>query len=558
MKSKQLQLNNQVGLYMRLSQEDEREGESVSIENQKMILEKYVQERGWEIVDEYIDDGWSGTNFDRPDVQRLLEDAKIGRINTIIVKDLSRFGRNYIQVGEFVDYIFPAFGIRFIALNDNVDTGDRNSTGMDMMPIVNVFNEWHSASTSKKIRAVFVAKAKAGQFKATYIPYGYLKGTEEVPLIVDEETAPIVRRIFEMRASGMGKQRIATELTRCGIPTPSERRKRRFGVVPVNRNRHGWSPQSVKEMLCNPVYIGNLAQQRTTTVSYKNKKIIRRPESEWIVIEHTHEPIINAELWAKCREIDASVSHGKSNKQGEVKPLSGLVYCPECGAKHRLMWYPVKRKGAYTGEKTSTFNCSEFLSFGKRNCHSKAIKEAILNEIVLRDIRSKAELVITDEQAARNDFLKRKAHYLSQQTNADGRTRRAKEKRMGELSELISSIYEDKVMRRIPEEVCVELLRKYQSEKSTLQQELEEMDTHEQKVQQATADVDEFIRRLKKYVDMTELDRTAAMELIEYITVGQVPQDKSEPREIHIYYKLIDKTPPPERKYVDNSTSDDV
>ncbi len=541
MKSKQIQLNNQVGLYMRLSQEDEREGESVSIENQKMILEKYAQERGWEIVDEYIDDGWSGTNFDRPDVQRLLEDAKIGRINTIVVKDLSRFGRNYIQVGEFVDYIFPAFGIRFIALNDNVDTGDRNSTGMDMMPIVNVFNEWHSASTSKKIRAVFVAKAKAGQFKATYIPYGYLKGSDGVPLIVDEETAPVVRQIFEMRAAGMGKKHIATVLTKSGIPTPSERRKKRFGVPPVNPNRHGWSAEYVKEMLSNPVYIGNLAQQRTTTVSYKNKKIVKRPEKDWIVVENTHEPIISRELWDRCREIDTSVSHGKKTKQGEVKPLSGLVYCPECGAKHRIMWYSIIRKGVNTGERAATFNCSEFLSRGKENCHSKAIKESILNEIVLQDIRSKAELVIRDEQAARNTFMRRKTQYLTQQANADGKTHKAKERRIEELSELISSIYEDRVMKRIPEEVCIELLQKYQREKSSLQKQLEEMDDLEQRTKQATADVDEFIRRLKKYVDMTELDRTAAMELIEYITVGCVPKDKATPREIHIYYKLIDK-----------------
>ena len=541
MKSKQEQLNNQVGLYMRLSQEDEREGESVSIENQKMILEKYAQERGWEIVDEYIDDGWSGTNFDRPDVQRLLEDAKIGRINTIIVKDLSRFGRNYIQVGEFVDYIFPAFGIRFIALNDNVDTGDRNSTGMDMMPIVNVFNEWHSASTSKKIRAVFVAKAKAGQFKATYIPYGYLKGSDGIPLIVDEETAPVVRRIFEMRAAGMGKKHIATALTKSGIPTPSERREKRFGVPPVNPNRHGWSAEYVKEMLSNPVYIGNLAQQRTTTVSYKNKKVVKRPEKDWIVVENTHEAIVSRELWDRCREIDASVSHGKKTKQGEVKPLSGLVYCPECGAKNRIMWYSIIRKGVNTGERAAIFNCSEFLSRGKENCHSKAIKESILNEIVLQDIRSKAELVIKDERSAREAFMRRKTQYLTQQANADGKTRKAKERRIEELSELISSIYEDRVMKRIPEEVCIELLQKYQREKSSLQKQIEEMDDIENRAKQATADVDEFIRRLKKYVDMTELDRTAAMELIEYITVGCVPKDKKTPREIHIYYKLIDK-----------------
>ncbi len=536
------QQQNNVGLYLRLSQEDEREGESLSIENQKIILEKYVTERGWKLIDEYIDDGYSGTNFNRPGVQRLLEDAKNGKIDTIIVKDLSRFGRNYIQVGQFIDYLFPSNGIRFIAIADNVDTADRTSTALDMMPIVNVFNEWHSASTSKKIKAVFVANAKAGKFKATYIPYGYLKGTgiDGAPLVVDEETAPIVRRIFEMRASGMGKQHISTVLTKDGIPTPSQRRNKTFGVLPVNKNRKGWSSQSVKEMLCNQVYIGNLAQQRTTTVSYKNKKLIKRPESEWIITENTHEPVISKELWNKCREVDASVSHGKVNKQGEVRPLSGLVYCPECGAKMRLMYYPVLKKGVKTGERTSAFNCSEFLSHGKHNCNSKVIKERILNELVLRDIREKAQQIEIDEDSAREEFYKRKSQQLNNQTNVDSKRLKVAEKRQQELSQLIQSVYEDKVLKRIPE-VCVELLRKYQEEKTVLETEIAELKAKAETVSQATADVDEFIRRVKQYASLTELDRTTAMNLIEYITIGRVPKDKTTPREIHIYYKFLDQ-----------------
>ena len=189
------------GLYFRLSQEDERQGESLSIDNQRHILRKYAEEHGFEIHDEYIDDGVSGTTFDRPQVQRLLDDAKTGVINTIIVKDLSRFGRNYIEVGQYIDYVFPAFGIRFIAIQDNVDTENRNSNAMEMMPIMNVFNEWHAANTSKKIRAVWKAKANEGVFHGKKASYGYIKGTDSKrTLIIDEEVAPIVRRIFEMYA----------------------------------------------------------------------------------------------------------------------------------------------------------------------------------------------------------------------------------------------------------------------------------------------------------------------------------------------------------------------
>lgn len=219
--SKQIN-NTKAGLYYRLSKDDERAGESLSIENQKRILEKYAHENGFDIVDEYIDDGWSGTNFDRPGVQRLLEDAKNGRINVILVKDLSRFGRNYIEVGRYTDYLFPTFNIRFIALGDNVDSAMQTG-GMDMTPIMNVFNEWHAATTSKKIRAVIEANAKAGKYRATYAPYGYFKSTDEKKLpIRDEPAASNVLRMFEMRASGISPSKIAQTLNDEKIPTAAD------------------------------------------------------------------------------------------------------------------------------------------------------------------------------------------------------------------------------------------------------------------------------------------------------------------------------------------------
>lgn len=197
MKSKQRKLNNRVGAYYRLSRDDDQPNESLSIDNQRKILTRYIEENDLELVDEYIDDGISGTTFNRPSVQRLLEDAKHGRIDTIIVKDLSRFGRNYIEVGMYLDYIFPSYGIRFIALTDNIDTADKDSSAMEMMPIMNVFNEWHAANTSKKIRSVFEMKAKMGIYMTTYAAYGYKKGNDERRLpIFDEAVSGNVHRIF--------------------------------------------------------------------------------------------------------------------------------------------------------------------------------------------------------------------------------------------------------------------------------------------------------------------------------------------------------------------------
>ena len=262
---------------------------------------------------------------ERPGVQRLLEDAKAGKINLIICKDLSRFGRNYIQVGQYTDYIFPMYNIRFIALNDNIDTAKSDSASMDMLPIMTVFNEWHAANTSKKLRAVFEANAKSGKYKTNYPPYGYMKGTDKnCTPIVDPYSSEIVRRIFEMRAAGYSIKKIAQHLNDEHILVPSDYYYQSIGKVNPYQTAHLWSAGTVKRILNNPVYIGKLVQLRTTTVSYKNHKTVFRDESERAVKENNHEAIISQELWDKVHEIEESVSRGKRTKEGVTMPLSGL------------------------------------------------------------------------------------------------------------------------------------------------------------------------------------------------------------------------------------------
>ena len=244
------QTDYNVGIYLRLSKDDERQGESLSIENQRKMLTDYVSEQGWTLYDEYVDDGYSGTDFNRPSVQRLLDDAKSGKINLIICKDLSRFGRNYIMVGQYTDYIFPMYGIRFIALTDNVDTANSESAGMDMMPIMNIFNEWHSANTSKKLRAVHASGAKSGKYYATYCAFGYLKSDDgkRTP-VIDPYAAPIVRRIFEMRASGESMRNIADVLNSEHIPTPMDYQYKRIGKNDPHDYTHIWASSNVKLIL---------------------------------------------------------------------------------------------------------------------------------------------------------------------------------------------------------------------------------------------------------------------------------------------------------------------
>ena len=536
--------NKKAGIYLRLSKDDERAGESLSIENQRRILEKYVAEQGFELIDCYIDDGYSGTSFDRPGVQRLLEDAKTGRINVIIVKDLSRFGRNYIEIGQYTDYLFPMYNIRFIALGDNVDSANAESAGMDMMPIMNVFNEWHAASTSKKIRAVIEASARAGKYRASYAPYGYVKGTDEKRLPVrDEPAAGYVLRMFEMRARGISPNKIAEAFNDEHIPIPSDYREQKFGIPSTRRSHHLWSCSTVKQILTNPIYLGNLVQMRTTSLSYKNKKVVRREPEDMVTVYGTHEAIVSQELWDKCREMEASVSQGKKNKTGYVNPLSGLVYCADCGSKMHIGWNNTRHKRSDPRTyRRDNFKCGAYAKFGERACTSHYIQIKILNQIVLEDIRSKISLVAADEANVRQDYIRRASRLTEAESAASRRQSRRLKARLEELERLLLSVYEDKVAGKIPEEVCVSLLEKYQAEKNAAKAELAELERREADTRQRQADVDEFIRRLKSYMDVPELTREMCMELIEFVTVDECPGKYSkQPREIHIYYKLIDK-----------------
>ncbi len=538
MKSKQTQLNNKVGLYLRLSKDDERAGESLSIENQRAILTKYVAGRGWFITDEYIDDGYSGTNFERPEVQRLLEDAKTGRIDTIIVKDLSRFGRNYILVGQYVDYIFPMYNIRFIALSDNVDTGDKNSSGMDMMPIMNVFNEWHSANTSKKIRAVAEANAKAGKYRAAHAPYGYVKGSGDKMLpVIDEPAAKVVRRIFEMRASGKTLQQIYSSLNDEKVPIPADYLYQQHGITPNKPNKHLWEDSILRSILKNPMYIGTLERLHYTTVSYKNKKRIKREPIRFL---NAIEPIVTQELWDKCRELEKSVSHGKHTTWGVMTPLSGLMFCADCGSKMKLgqqvqkptKKHPEKRVKHY-------YTCGHHARYSKYYCFSHYIKRDDIENLVLEDIRFHAKLVLENEDKARANFLKQKEQISVSKTNADKKALAIKQRRLSELERLIQATYEDKVLGKIPEEICLNLLTKYTEEEQILKPEIESL---EETLSQATkneADVDEFIRRVKQYETIPALTRNLCMELIDRITIGAPPKDKTQAREIHIFYKFL-------------------
>lgn len=522
------------GLYYRLSQEDERQGESVSIDNQRTMLRKYAEERGFEVYGEYIDDGVSGTTFQRPEVQRLLDDAKTGVINTIIVKDLSRFGRNYIEVGQYVDYVFPTFGIRFIAIQDNVDTANRDSGAMEMMPIMNVFNEWHAANTSKKIRAVRRSNAKEGIYTAKKASYGYKMGTDKKRApVIDEETAPIVKRIFEMYASGMSPRGISEVLNLEGIPSPATYAYTQNGQKPKPNVMGLWTAVTIREMLNKIIYLGHMPQLRWTSLSYKNHKRFRTDESEWTVVYNTHEPIISQELWDRVQEHKKSVAQGRKTKVGYTHPLSGFLICADCGNKMKLCT-SVSRNG----NRLYHFDCGYHVRYGKVYCFSHYISAKILEEIVLDAIREMAKRIVLDEKVIREEFTRHNAELADNAVKSAKKELQAKRKRTEELSRLMQVAYEDRVKGKMPEDICISFIQKYSEEQKRLENEIEKLEEKLAETSNTIRSADDFIRNIKKYFEAPELTREMCYELIERIIVGGSPTVTGKERTIEIVYKV--------------------
>ena len=519
---------NKIGIYMRLSHDDEKSGESTSIDNQRSILRKYVSEHGGAIVDEYVDDGWSGTNFDRPEVKRMLYDAQSGKIDTVIVKDLSRFGRNYIQVGQYIDYIFPAYGIRFIAVGDNVDTADRNSASMDMMPIMNVFNEWHAANTSKKIRAVLLANQRSGKYTNWNYPYGYRAGNDERrTAIIDEESASVVRRIFDLRLQGYSARKIARILTDDGIPNPATYFTRLDGSKSDRNCCARWVPKTVRWILSNPTYLGHTLQHRTTRVSYKNHSVVDIPESDWIINENSHEPIIAQDTWDKVQATFQG-GRGRADKNGEIHPLSGLIFCADCGKKLKL-------KTAKNAE--NCYLCRTYVNLGKKYCSSHRIGEKLLESVVLDDVHSILGTVEIDEAKEKECFLR--DINCCERNRCSGERLKEHKKRLAEIDKLIQTAFEDRVLKNLPENICISLCERYRTERENLQKVITEIESRLPRAN-GMDDAEEYIRQLEEYLKVEKLTREICLQLIDRITVGE-KDGEGEERTVHIYYKFLNK-----------------
>lgn len=529
-----------VGIYCRLSNDDERDGESASIENQRLLLRQYVRDRGWNEIDTYIDDGYSGTNFNRPGVQRLIADAKAKRINVILVKDLSRFGRNYIEFGQYTDYLFPSIGCRFIALNNGIDTGSKDSN-TDVMCFLNLFNEFYSRDTSKKVKAVKKACAENGKFMGNHAPIGYKQDpADKHHLLIDEETAPIVRRIFSLRASGLTFRKIATILNDEDIPSPGTIYYQRKGVDDPRRVNHKWANTTVKALIRNEVYIGNMVQGKYATLSYKSKKLINKPKEEWIRVEGTHEPIISREVWDTVTSIDEKKVRKPETKNGTKNIFTGLLYCADCGFKMQKQTRNVFYKATDQTVQQSYYLCGNYMRSGKTACTVHTIDEQALYQIVLEDIRTKAQYAAHD----RDRLLMQIAHMKDKERQGRKATYeqelRITTARVAELERLMQNLYEDKCSGVIPQAVFQTLMKKYETERAQRAAALPELETKAQEQYALRHDMERWANIIQRYTEITTLDESILFELVDRIEVG-APHKRGSIRfqDVKVFYRYV-------------------
>ena len=528
-------METQAAIYCRLSQDDGSLGESGSIQTQKAILTQYCQEHHMEIVDCYCDDGWSGTNFDRPAFQRMIGDIEAGRVNTVIVKDLSRFGREYAQMGLYIEHYFEEKGVRFLSLAENIDS----SQGLNnlVLPFTNVINSLYARQASEKTKAAHRARAKNGMFLGSRAPYGYQKDpNDRHHLIVDPEAAEVVKEIFRMFADGIGYVRMTKILRERNILNPqayfNQNNPDYYKHSDYWRKPFDWHATSVRAILNNPVYLGKLTFGKTKTKGFFDKRRVPTEESDWIVVEHTHEPLVSQELWDTVHQM--MKARRRENGSGHVQPFAGLVKCARCGSSLNASYD--KKKGKYTG-----FSCWVYKNYGKQRCTSHAIGWQTLNRLVLEDIRRNAQVAKLAAARYVGVLLRAKLEKEKGETVRAERELKKAEKRIGELDKILAKLYEDQALGKISEVRYQAMAPGYEAEQASLQErvsQLREQLAHTQEVQD---NVEQFVPLIQKYTDIQELTPHILNELIEKIVVHEkkVEEDGSKSQMVEIHYKFV-------------------
>lgn len=523
-------------LYGRLSQEDARLGDSNSIINQRLLLEKYAKDNGFENTIFLADDGYSGTNFDRPSWKKVIDMIENDEVETLIVKDLSRLGREYLQVGYYTEIFFPQKGIRFIAVNDSVDSLVEGST--DFNPIRNWANELHAKETSKKVRTTKRMQAERGERSGGKVPYGYKKKSADGKDIVpDEETSVVVQYIFKLCAGGKGPSQIARILENEQILTPAHYYYRKYGKGQAGMDMqrpYGWSSTSVAHILDNMIYLGHTHSLKSTTLSYKNKTRVDIPENEQIIVKDTHEPLIDKELWDIVQDV-RSHKRRPPKHMDEPNMFAGLVFCADCGKPMVL----------YRTEsiKRSQFHlkCYTYGKKGKNFCTPHQIRESDLKQVVLDDLRRVTHFARMKERQFAAYITAKNSAELRQEINALQKEVDTMQRRNDELTALFKRLYEDNVLGRITNEQFRRLSADYNAEQKTLEEAIPVKMERLEKLKASAANVDAFIEKAKRFKTIDELTPELLRLFIQRIEIGERAKkySHSAAQDIRIVYRDI-------------------
>ncbi len=518
--SKQLNSIKITALYERLSRDDELQGESNSITNQKHFLEDYARKNGFVNIRHFTDDGVSGTTFDREGFQSMIAEVEAGNVAVIIVKDMSRFGRDYLKVGFYTEVMFKEKGVRFIAINNGIDSSNQQDS--DFTPFLNIMNEWYARDSSRKIQAIFKARMQEGKRVSPSVPYGYRRDPDDKQqLIIDPEPAAVVRRIFKLVLEGNGVNRIADILYADKILIPSAYAEKYYPENQHSKSFHDpirWTNQTIIHILEKREYMGHTVLGKTISESYKTKKRRKATEDELMIFENTHEAIIDEETWNNVQRLIETKRRPKKNGAPPCR-LSGLLYCADCGSKlsHRY-----NSRNKYDAD--NSYGCSSYRQY-TRNCTMHYIRVSVVENLILETIREVSAYALSNEK----EFVKkvREASDVQQEaTMKEYRRRLGKAKRRHEeLDDLVKKLYESFATGKIPEKHFDRLLSGYDNEQTALEAEMQELQTGLDRYGADSVRADRFLELVKRYTDFSELTTPMLNEFIEKVIVHEA--DKS-------------------------------
>jgi site-specific DNA recombinase len=522
-------------IYCRLSKDDDLDGESASIANQRDMLENYCKRQGWEVTAVYQDDGYTGLNMERPDLKRMLKAIERRQVNLVITKDLSRLGRNYLQTGTLIEDFFPRHGVRYIAMNDGIDTLRENN---DIAPFKNILNEMYSKDISKKVHSSYLLKAQKGKFTGCIAPFGYRKDPEDKNhLLVDEETAPIVRLIFSWALNGHGPNYIRRRLEEQKIPCPTWwNRERGFRNVrtkwekqdPEN-GRYMWDFSVIKDILMNPVYTGAIASQKTD-YRFKIGTIREKKPEDWIVVEGQHEPLVDKKSFDIVQE--KLKSRQRPRNTGEISLFAGLIKCGECGKSLTVRMTNDKHP-------KQIYSCKTYNAYGKNHCSQHRIDLDTLSTLVLHKIRECANAALVDGEAVADRLSDSCKAQQKGQREALERSLAKDEERIEVLEKLVMRLYEDMVAGRVSETNFQFLMEKTQKEQKELKERVDKTRKLLHDEIQLADDAQQWIESIQAYRDITELDAATLNRLIKEIIVHEsIDDDKTRHISIEIHFNL--------------------